>query len=193
MNSLPLLLLLSVPAYSGALPAKAEDDRPNIEKNRLLDLAMDRLNASEGIFTGASSSTTTLPENSPEAIKLRFAQAESERADTFDKQFGKGTYLALVNAKDGCLIKNGCDSFAIMGLIEAAYKLVDVSKAPISVIKARRKRILDEMKPLLNNLPRNTARDEPDAAPRSKVLAQIASKVFTKSELERYLSATSKK
>ena len=193
MNSLPLLLLLSVPAYSGALPAKAGDDRLGEEQIRLLDLAMERLNDSEGVFAGASSSTTTLPENSPEAIKLRFARAEHERAVIFDKKFGDGTFFALVNAQKGCLSKNGCDSLAILGLIDSAYKMVDLSKAPVPVIMARRPQILDAMKPFLNQLPKGTASDDPDAARRSKVLARIAAKVFTKSELERYLSATSKK
>ena len=188
MNRLLLLLLLCIPAHSGTLPANAAVDRPNEEEIRLLDLAMERLNASEGVFAGASRSTTTLPENRPEAIKLRFARAEHERAVFFDKKFGEGTYLALVNTQTDCLSKNGCDSLALMGLIDSAYKIVDLSKASKLEIKARRKHILDEMKPFLNRLPQKTAADDPSAAQRSKVLARIAAKVFTKSEFDHYLS-----
>jgi len=168
----------------------ASEDQLNPEDIRLFDLLMARLNATDGIpasaIDPAADPDPSLPQNKPEEIKRRFAEAERERAGAFDQQFGDGTFAALVGSQKGCLSTNGCDLLAIAGLIEAAYKLVDLGKGPQEGLDARRKLILDGMKPYLNRLAPSGAPNTDEAAKRSQVLVPIAEKVFTKSELERF-------
>lgn len=177
-----------------AMPCLASVDLAPATEYRLFDLLKERMLAAEGIPASAATSSNTpdpsLPQNDPSEIKRQFAEDERVRQSAFDKEFGEGAFVDTVKLTRECLSSNGCSKLAFAGLIEAAYHFVALEKdvqsglSPMSsAYKARRMKILTDMKPFVEILHPSKGILASDAEARLKVLGPIAQRVFSKREL----------
>lgn len=55
-------------------------------------------------------------------------ELEAQRAERFDKRFGRGTYDAVIRFSSECRREDGCELLATVDLISGAYRFIDLEK-----------------------------------------------------------------
>ncbi|MCX5787440.1 MAG: hypothetical protein NTX64_02860, partial [Elusimicrobia bacterium] len=124
----PVFLAFALAVLSPAALAQPKQDQANkpvttADDAENFDLLMQRFRQKHAIQVPG----TPPPQGGPATLATA-QQAEMARSAEFDRQYGRGSYEGIVRLESHCYSADGCDKLATAGIINGAYKFVDLQK-----------------------------------------------------------------